>query len=100
MRIENILQALSTQLLHKKGQKTNTQPVNINEDKVEISSEARNLQKTHMTNNIQNNEIKNVNNNIREEKIKEVMIKLNQNFYSSPSVTSKLVDNLLKMFGL
>ena len=99
MRIENILQALSTQLLHKKGTKTNTQPVNINEDKVEISSEARNLQKTHMANNLQNGEIKNVN-NVREEKIKEVMIKLNQNFYSSPNVTSKLVDNLFKMLGL
>lgn len=98
MRIENILQALSTQLLHKKGIKTNTQPVNNNEDKVEISSEARNLQKIHINGNQQNSEIKDVN-NVREEKIKEVMIKLNENFYSSPSVTSKLVDNLLKMFG-
>ena len=99
MRIESILQALTTQYLQKKGIKSNSKPLNGTEDKVEISSEARDLQKNHKVNDVQKGDAKDIQ-PLREEKVKEVIAKINEDFYSSPKVISKLVDNLFKMFGI
>lgn len=94
MRIESILQTLSTQFLQKKGANKDAQPVNSSEDKVEISSEARELQKNQNTNNVNKGEIG------KEDKIKEVREKIENDFYSSPKVISKIADNLLKRFKI
>jgi len=99
MRIESILQALTTQFLQKKGDKSSSKPLNSAEDKVEISSEARDLQKNHKTNDLQKSDAKDVQ-PIREEKVKEVISKIDQDFYSSPKVISKIVDSLFKVFGI
>jgi len=99
MRIESILQALTTQFLQKKGIKSNSKPLNSAEDKVEISSEARDLQKNQKTNDLQKGDAKDIQ-PIREEKVKEVISKINQDFYSSPKVISKVVDSLFKVFGI
>ena len=90
MRIESILQTLSTQFLQKKGLIKNTQPVNNNEDKVEISSKARELQKNQNTDNVQKNDP------LKDEKLREIREKISNDYYSSQSVISKIADNLLK----
>jgi len=99
MRIESILQVLTTQFLQKKGVKSDSKPLNSAEDKVEISSEARDLQKNQKTNDLQKGDLKDIQ-PIREEKVKEVISKVNQDFYSSPKVISKVVDSLFKLFGI
>ena len=99
MRIENILQIITAQFFQRKGVKSNSKPLNSTEDKVEISSEARDLQKNHKINDLQNGEVKNIQ-SIREEKVKEVISKVDQDFYSSPKVISKIGESLLKLFGI
>ena len=94
MRIENILQTLSTQFLQKKGAGNKTQAVNSNEDKVEISSEAREMQKNQGVNNTNKVE------SSKEDKIREVRQKIENNFYSSPQIISKIADNILKRFNI
>ena len=90
MRIESILQTLSTQFLQKKGLIKNTQPVNNNEDKVEISSKARELQKNQNTDNVQKSDP------LKDEKLREIREKISDDYYSSKNVISKIADNLLK----
>ena len=99
MRIENILQTLTTQFLQKKGSKKSSQPVNSNKDMVEISTKARDLQKNHNINNSQLNTDSPIQAR-REEKIKGVISKIDEGYYSSPKVISKIVDNLFKRFGI
>ena len=99
MRVENILQTLTAQFLNKKGTQNTSQPINSNEDKVEISPEARNLQKSNAVNNVPQNGTNDIQ-SIREEKIKEVITKMNEGYYSNPKVIAKLVDNLFDMFGI
>ncbi|NVM04886.1 MAG: flagellar biosynthesis anti-sigma factor FlgM [Candidatus Helarchaeota archaeon] len=99
MRIENILQIITAQFFQRKGVKSSSKPLNSTEDKVEISSEARDLQKNHKINDLQNGEVKNIQ-AVREEKVKEVISKVDQDFYSSPKVISKIGESLLKLFGI
>ncbi len=94
MRIESILQTLSTQFLHKKGLNKNTQPVNNNDDKVEISSKARELQKNQNTGNVQKSDP------LKEDKLHEIREKISNDYYSSHNVISKIADNLLKRFKI
>ncbi|MFC1558389.1 flagellar biosynthesis anti-sigma factor FlgM [candidate division KSB1 bacterium] len=72
----------------------NAQPINNNDDKVEISSEARELQKNQNTSNVQKSDPR------KEDKLQEIREKINNDYYSSHNVISKIADNLLKRFKI
>ena len=66
---------------------------------MQISTKARDLQKNHNINNSKLNEDSSIQ-PIREEKIQEIVSKIDEGYYSSPKVISKIVDNLFKRFGI
>jgi len=99
MKIHNIIQTLNAHLAQKRRTIATSSLNNSEKDHVEISSKARDLQKSNGMIDLAKIHI-NKASGIRQERLAEAKQKIEQGFYSSSQVLSKVADNILKGFGL
>ncbi|MFC1561372.1 flagellar biosynthesis anti-sigma factor FlgM [candidate division KSB1 bacterium] len=99
MKVNNIGQSVQTQQVQRKGKKTDAAPVKQSSDKVEISSEARELAQSSGLSAKAAAAAKNEP-DVRVDKVKEAREKVEQGFYNQENIGSALADRLLKEFGI
>ncbi len=99
MKISGIAQSIQTQQAQKKGRKSDAAPVQQNNDKVEISSEARQLAKSNDLSAVATKAAKEAP-DIRSDKINEARERVAQGFYNQENIASVIADKLLQEFGI
>ena len=99
MRVNNILQSFQSQQIQKKDIRDRTKNSDGPGDRVEISTEARSLQGKQGPEEVAKNLLHSMP-EIRKGRVEEAKQKLQDGFYSSSSILSKVAENLLKGFGI
>lgn len=99
MKINPVGQSSQAQQVQRKGRNADTPAVSQNNDKVEISSEARKLQDTQGLQAAASRLIKETP-DVREDKIAEARQRILDGFYDQSNISSAIADKLLKEFGI
>ncbi len=99
MKVNSVIQSVQTQQVQKKGKGAEPTAAPKTNDKVEISSEARNLQQSKGIENAAAQKLETVS-DVRHDKVSEVREKIKDGFYDQENIASALADTLLKEFGI
>ena len=99
MKVNNVGQWAYNKDIQRKEVNGKKQKKTGNSDKLEISSEARSLQKNTSLQITGTNSLKELE-EVRNHKVEEAKVKLKEGFYFSNDISKQIVENILKNLGV